>query len=95
MIILRLATRDRRNRWHRGDVAGAQAPFSSSGESVPIENSIGLYGAWKALKLFSFFTLHPAGVQLRASVTIEHNAYSYLFNYSSHPPNPVVNWQPH
>jgi hypothetical protein len=32
----------------------AQAPFSSSG-SVPIENSIGLHGAWKALKLFFFF----------------------------------------
>src|SRR2546423_15093667 len=51
--------------WPRGAavIAGtgrcrrAQAPFSSSGESVSIENSIGFHGGWKTLK-------HPAGIQL-------------------------------
>ncbi|MET4024457.1 hypothetical protein [Bradyrhizobium sp. S3.2.12] len=38
-----------------GAMSPAQAPFSSSGECVSIENLIGLHGAWKALKLFFFF----------------------------------------
>jgi hypothetical protein len=79
-----------------------QAPFSSSGECVPIENSIGLHGAWKALKLFFFFSLHPAGVQLRASATIEHYATvrflcpnSYLFLLFEASTKPSRDWQPH